>query len=473
MAAEHPAAGELAAERHAAQVIERVDPRWDAARTERALAGLGRRRGRKRARAAAWSVAIALGAVMLFVASGGEFAGAQPQPIQFADGSTLRPAPGSILVVEEVGEDRIAARLESGSVRADVVPHPERAFVVRSGGITVSVLGTVFEVERIDAERVRVTVERGRVHVAWAAGSAVLSTEESGVFPRSAAPGSDPISQGGSGAASESGGASGSDPMSGAASRSHAVSGSRAASVAASRSDAVAPAGPSGSGPGSAFPANASGSDLGSISRANAASEAGVASGAGTAPQPNGAASAAVSSADSRSRSRSAPSASGPAPLSASEPAARTSPAWRSLAEQGRYDDAYRELRAADVPDRVDDLLLAADAARLSGHAADALPFLDRIVERYADDGRAVLAVFTRGRLRLGLGRPREAAADFERALALEPSGSLAEDALARAALAYASAGDRERARALAARYRDAHPRGRWSERLEALEGAN
>jgi len=147
---------------------------------------------------------------------------------------------------------------------------------------------------------------------------------------------------------------------------------------------------------------------------------------------------------------------------------------WRALARAERYDEAYTALggtaeRAREVTDAVDDLLLAADVARLSGHPREALPWLEAVERDHASDSRAVLASFTRGRILMEIGRPAEAARQLERALAMEPGGSLAEDALARAALAHAAAGNDASAVELAERYLASYPGGRWSRRVRAL----
>ena len=142
---------------------------------------------------------------------------------------------------------------------------------------------------------------------------------------------------------------------------------------------------------------------------------------------------------------------------------------WRSLARAERYDDAFASLRAERSIDRVEDLLLAADVARLSGHAAAALPYLDRVLRDHRDDTRAPVASFTRGRLLAQLGRHHEAAIELTRAYQMEDAGSLAEDALGRAALEHEAAGEGGPARATARRYLAAHPEGRWAARLRPL----
>ena len=145
--------------------------------------------------------------------------------------------------------------------------------------------------------------------------------------------------------------------------------------------------------------------------------------------------------------------------------------AWRPLAQRGEYAAAFESLqREGDsvVRDDVEDLLLAADAARLSGHPARALPWLERIERRHARDARAALASFTRGRLLLTLNRPAQAAEVFERLLARGALGSLSEDVLARAIEAHDRTGNRQRANELGRRYLASFPEGRWRTRVEA-----
>src|SRR5262249_52762893 len=114
--------------------------------------------------------------------------------------------------------------------------------------------------------------------------------------------------------------------------------------------------------------------------------------------------------------------------------AASTAPSWHALAKAGDYDKAYEALHIAGehtVRDVPDELLLAADVARLSGHAAQAVDPLRRVARDHRGDPRAALAAFTLGRVLLdSLGRPREAADAFADVRALG-GGGLGEEALA------------------------------------------
>ncbi|MBL8722230.1 MAG: FecR domain-containing protein [Myxococcales bacterium] len=136
-------------------------------------------------------------------------------------------------------------------------------------------------------------------------------------------------------------------------------------------------------------------------------------------------------------------------------------PAWRTLAHDGEYDKAWTALAGANIKDEPNELLLAADVARLSHHAAQAVPHLKRVVEKFPGDPRAPLAAFTLGRVQMeDLGAPKDAAASFAKTRALGATGTLAEDALAREAEAWWRAGDSARARTAAEDYVAKYPKG-------------
>jgi transmembrane sensor len=157
------------------------------------------------------------------------------------------------------------------------------------------------------------------------------------------------------------------------------------------------------------------------------------------------------------------------------QPGAVAASAWRPLAERGQYEEARRALRKAGpsaVRDDTADLLLAADAARLSGHPAEAVPYLERVLRGHARDPRAGLAAFTLGRVLLDeLGRPSEAVDAF--ALARSSGGPLAEDALAREVEALSRAGDVSRSRELALLYRRLYPNGRRAKAVSRFGGVD
>ena len=116
--------------------------------------------------------------------------------------------------------------------------------------------------------------------------------------------------------------------------------------------------------------------------------------------------------------------------------------------------------------------MLAADVARLSSHPAEAVAPLRKLCDVYPSDKRAPVAAFTLGRVLLDdLGRAPEAAAVFEKARVLWPSGPLAEDALAREVEAWKRAGNGERTRALADQYVRQYPNGRHAPALRKIAG--
>ncbi len=151
------------------------------------------------------------------------------------------------------------------------------------------------------------------------------------------------------------------------------------------------------------------------------------------------------------------------APVTA-EPPMPPAPAstWREAAARADYAAAWLAFAQISAPlERMEDLLLAGDVGRLSGHPEAAVLQLTRAVERHPEDPRAPLAAFTLGRVQLeDMGAPRDAALAFARARSLAPDGPLAEDALAREVEAWSRAGETETARSLARTYTARYPRG-------------
>jgi transmembrane sensor len=133
---------------------------------------------------------------------------------------------------------------------------------------------------------------------------------------------------------------------------------------------------------------------------------------------------------------------------------------WRTLARAGKHQEAFGSIGHKPIED-LSGLLLAADAARLSGHPREAAGYLERLIARYPRSASAHVSAFTLGRLALyELREPALAARSFARAYALDRDGPLAEDALAREAEAYHRAGDEERAKRAAERYLARYPKG-------------
>ena len=145
---------------------------------------------------------------------------------------------------------------------------------------------------------------------------------------------------------------------------------------------------------------------------------------------------------------------------------------WRKLALAGKYDQAYPALLDEEPSlslTRDEDLLLAANAARLSGHARQAEMLLRRALAHRGDGAQATVVAFTLGRLLLEqLERPAEAAEIFERVVRMDPRGQLGEHALAREVEAWVAVGDTTRAHEAAQRYLRQFPHGAHIDLLAA-----
>ena len=151
-----------------------------------------------------------------------------------------------------------------------------------------------------------------------------------------------------------------------------------------------------------------------------------------------------------------------------------TVPSWRELARRGRHGEAFSALGTEGLRREsrhlgVDDLFALADVARLSGHPADAVVPLERILTDFAIDARAPLAAFALGRLELdSLGQAHAAATAFRKALSLGIPSGLREDVRARLVEAYVRSGDAGAARRAADAYMDEFPNGRH---IHAIQG--
>jgi len=133
-------------------------------------------------------------------------------------------------------------------------------------------------------------------------------------------------------------------------------------------------------------------------------------------------------------------------------------------AKRAEYREAYSVLEHAPevVGNAPEDLMLAADAARFSNHPAQATRFLERVTREYPQSSVAPLAAFTLGRIYLSqVGQPAKAADAFALSRKLAPTGSLAEDAMAREVEAAKAAGQPGRAHDLAEQYLRRYPNGR------------
>jgi transmembrane sensor len=338
---------------------EQVDAGYDAGRTEVALSGLRTNLRRRRARR------MVLGGIagVVCVLAGSVWAvrshrdtrvqASAPRtepPLALADGSVVTPlGPSSRLVAKTVSPHLVEMELVSGGAHFEVAPNRDREFRVAAGRVDVTVVGTKFTVER-QGERTTVTVQAGRVRVAWQRGEQLLDPGERGVFP----------------------------PL----------------------ETAVAP------------------------------------------PQP----------VESPSVETAVQAKASPAHRAAD---------WRSVAEHDPA-GAFRMLHdKGKGPSNLDDFLLAADAARSSGHPAEAVRYLERALSLHEKDARSAVVAFTLGRVKLAdLHDPAGAAEAFAIARTMAPQGVLAEDALAREVEARYRAGDETGARSLAEEYVRTWPSG-------------
>jgi transmembrane sensor len=157
-----------------------------------------------------------------------------------------------------------------------------------------------------------------------------------------------------------------------------------------------------------------------------------------------------------------------PAPHAAVEnERAETPPAAPVQVEEA----AARDARASAAPGEQspEQLLRAADAARAAGDYRRAARSLQRFLTAYPADPQAAIVALTLGRIQLEqLAAPKAAIASFLRADRLGLPDAVAEEGAARLVEAYAKAGDKEKARAAAARYARRFPDGARSESVAA-----
>jgi transmembrane sensor len=180
-----------------AQAGRRMDPGLSERDVDRLVAGAAKRRRirRTRRRMVAGGSALVLIAVLFAYSRGLVFSPTagpvvHPAPSQtslrvlrLADGSSATAIDsGTELVIVEDGNEHAVVSLARGRGRFNVMPRPQRVFLVHAGNVTVTVLGTLFTVERV-ADRVGITVETGTVRVEWTGGAALLQEGGTGWYP--------------------------------------------------------------------------------------------------------------------------------------------------------------------------------------------------------------------------------------------------------------------------------------------------
>jgi len=153
-----------------------------------------------------------------------------------------------------------------------------------------------------------------------------------------------------------------------------------------------------------------------------------------------------------------------PAASAVPVPAAVVAPRWKTLATRGDFVGANaamstRDVDAALAHEPAATLVALADAARLSRDDARARALYMRVRERFPTAPEAQKAAFLLGRMAWAAGSAEEAVRWFE-AVAHEPSGTFAQEALGRLVEVEHGRGARARAKTLAGEYLARYPNG-------------
>lgn len=115
------------------------------------------------------------------------------------------------------------------------------------------------------------------------------------------------------------------------------------------------------------------------------------------------------------------------------------------------------------------DLLEQADEARTAGELTRSAERLQALIDTHPRDRRVPIALFSLGQVERARHRHAAAASAFFRCFERSGAGPLAEDALAEAAIAYAQAGQIERAGRQAEAYLARYPNGLHASRMRGL----
>lgn len=152
-------------------------------------------------------------------------------------------------------------------------------------------------------------------------------------------------------------------------------------------------------------------------------------------------------------------------------PAEETAPP-RARSHEPQRAPSKPKSRAAERSRReaADRMFQAAMQARAGGDGRAALVAFEAFLTEHPRDTRAALASFELGRLQMDVAHDPEAAArSLNRALSASPTASFAEDALARLVRAHAQRGDAGACRDTRARYERQYPAGAYAKSLASL----
>lgn len=162
-----------------------------------------------------------------------------------------------------------------------------------------------------------------------------------------------------------------------------------------------------------------------------------------------------------------------PEQAAAATPAVESSTApsttWQQLARAGDHRAAWAEVAGlgfgtVKARARLGELMLLADLARLSGHAAPAAQALLDVRQRFPGSPEAGEATFLLGRVSADQqGAPARGALWFSRYLAEQPNGAFAAEALGRLMDCQRRAGQLDKAQLTARTYLQSYPRGPYA----------
>jgi transmembrane sensor len=158
------------------------------------------------------------------------------------------------------------------------------------------------------------------------------------------------------------------------------------------------------------------------------------------------------------------------APPALSEPGGGAgSSAGKHVPPPAKKNSAPASASESTESDPVDALFRAANDARAQSDTARAAAALRQIVQRHPRDARVASAYFTLGRVERSRAAHAAAARAFAQCASVAPGGTLASEALAEAAAAWLSAGQRGSAARIARQYLQRFPSGSHALQMQQL----